>query len=480
MENKMTLPERTEGNTDKASPSFIQCVLCGVEFSRWHFLPTLFQHAVYCHGIQTFKDLLCYFNKNSTQQNTHTLCNLCHTIYPKNLLHNMDEHSVNGTYYCHLCDFTTTTFRLYESHPHKINPQLFWCTGCHATFISSQYAKIHLEDCCRKMLSYQGNCEVITERAPTNTDMSTAIELIPKPYSFSDCDHDHNKDQSSLVFRQIIDRYNERHVISFPCRFCSKLSSIKCQVCPVCYCDDCKQCDPYLYMTKICMHCYMHAYSVWNDPILVFTKGLFGILSGFTRPKGTTSPRNRHGLAMHGPYVAKAGAIVSEALALAVPIDRLNIPYGLERLVEATQYDDDGMPCFLADFGPYVFFAGSVIVPPLYFARDSPDPLCRLEVTLLAGLEIGYPVAVVTLRAVRDFEVGKNKVREITIRRQCLTEYPWRGAAHLCLDPILAIPPQHRPTALPPGTPCPKSAFSQYFAGRSPFKEPTESLVTIQ
>lgn len=62
---------------------------------------------------------------------------------------------------------------------------------------------------------------------------------------------------------------------------------------------------------------------------------------------------------MHGPYAAKAGAIVSEALALAVPLDRLNIPYGLERLVEATQYDDNGMPCFLADFGPYVFSRGA-------------------------------------------------------------------------------------------------------------------------
>lgn len=119
------------------------------------------------------------------------------------------------------------------------------------------------------------------------------------------------------------------------------------------------------------------------------------------------------------------------------------------------------------------------MVPPLYFARDSSDPMCRLEVTLLAGLNIGYPVAVVTLRAVKDFAIGRNKVREITIRRQCLTEYPWRGAARFCLDPILAIPSAqtYRITSRYSMS---QERIQSVLCRKSPFGEPKESLVSIQ
>lgn len=228
------------------------------------------------------------------------------------------------------------------------------------------------------------------------------------------------------------------------------------------------------------MHCYMALFSVWNDLALFLTSGSFGVISSvvFPRTSATSENRIKRGLVIHGPYSAKAGNIISEALALAVPLDRLNIPYGLERVVEATQYDKHGMPCFLADFAQYTFFAGSIIVPPLYLARDAPNNLCRLEVNLLAGLKepLSYPIAVVTLRAIRDFTVGANKIRELTIRRQCLTEYPWKGAARLRLDPTLAIPPQHRPTALSPHVQCQPSAFQEYFGGNSPFGDPVESL----
>lgn len=472
----MTLLEKT-GTLKNKTDFSIQCILCNEEFSYHKKLYTMCQHAILCHGIQALENLLCYFSGKPMVRPNDYLCDQCHGIYVKKISHLLDKHNVNGRYYCKSCNFITTRLCLYDLHRHIRPDNMTWCIGCNK-FISSRSDLLkHLKVCSNRLLNYERDYETVNESASVEAHSDT-IELMYKPYAFPG--HSCEETPQTLQAMKLLDKNYVTFLAYQSCRLCSKSVTIKCKACSTSYCDNCKQCDPYLCTKMVCMYCYMHAYSVWNDPVLVFTRGLFGILSGFTRPRNSTSLRNSRGLAMHGPYIAKAGAIVSEALALAVPLDRLNVPYGLERLVEATQYDDNGMPCFLADFGPYVFFAGSVIVPPLYFARDSPDPICRLEVTLLAGLDIGYPVAVVTLRAVRDFEIGRNKIREITIRRQCLTEYPWRGAARFCLDPILAIPPQHRPTELPPGTPCPKSAFSQYFAGRSPFGEPKESLVSIQ
>ncbi|KAE8305628.1 hypothetical protein GL50803_0021485 [Giardia duodenalis] len=455
----------------------VYCALCNEKFSYSMKLHSLCQHAILCHGIRVFEDLLRYFNGKPILRASDLLCGQCYNIYGPNTRHFSTEHKINDRYYCKLCNFTTTRASLYQFHNHILKSNATWCIGCNKFLMRSNWLSSHFRICPGRLLSYKRDYEIANDHASTEIHSNT-IELKPKPYVFPN--YGCEETLQTLKGLKVIDKAWRSQLKWWSCRLCSKPPSIKCRACSTSYCATCQQVDPYLCTKMVCMRCYMHAYSVWNDPVLVFTKGLFGILSGFTRPRNSTSLRNSRGLAMHGPYAAKAGAIVSEALALAVPLDRLNIPYGLERLVEATQYDDNGMPCFLADFGPYVFFAGSVMVPPLYFARDSSDPMCRLEVTLLAGLNIGYPVAVVTLRAVKDFAIGRNKVREITIRRQCLTEYPWRGAARFCLDPILAIPPQHKPTELPPDTPCPRSAFSQYFAGKSPFGEPKESLVSIQ
>lgn len=459
----------------------VKCTLCGVEYQCKNIF-NIRRHAIVNHSIHNFENLLLYFDGRFTLGHKFRLCIMCYSLYYKNMRHLPLEHKISGIYYCTLCDYISSNSRTFRFHIHSRPLEyVYWCVGCHTIIMTYTNIQSHLNKCCKNVVNCRRDYEIENEYPLANISKLATIEVEHKPYTFPGCDQKETP-RASLPYQQPYIKQHNKKLYSQSCRLCTKCSSFgsTCKVCPVRYCVECKKCDPYLYTKGICMHCYMHAYSVWNDPVLMFTKGLFGVISGFTRPRNTTSPRNSRGLAMHGPYIAKVGAIVSEALALAMPLDRLNIPYGLERLVEATQYDDNGMPCFLADFGPYAFFAGSVIVPPLYLARDSPDPICRLEVTLLAGLNIGYPVAVVTLRAVKDFEVGRNKVREITIRRQCLTEYPWRGAAHLCLDPILAIPPQHRPTQLPPGTPCPNSAFSQYFAGKSPFGEPKESLIATQ
>lgn len=457
----------------------LQCTLCSASYLVKQ-KRKIWNHAIYCHGIHNPENLILYFDRNFTLANGFSTCALCNSIFYKYMRHNNDIHNINNIYYCVKCNFMSCSSQSFSSHNHVKNKiHMYWCLSCYKIIQLSSNLTCHLNTCFKQAIDLKRDYETNDEDKPLYICGYNDIELGYKPYTFPGC----NKRKAPQPLLSIKKAHNVNILYSryLLCRFCKKQCSNKgkCKVCIVVYCTKCKAYDPYLYTKGLCMHCYMHAYSVWNDPVLLFTQGLFGVISGFTRPKNTTSPRNSRGLAMHGPYIAKAGAIVSEALALAVPLDRLNIPYGLERLVEATQYDSNGMPCFLADFGPYAFFAGSVIVPPLYLARDSMDPLCRLEVTLLAGLDVGYPIAVVTLRAVKDFEVGRNKVREITIRRQCLTEYPWRGAAHLCLDPMIAIPPQHRPTELPIDTPCPNSAFSQYFAGKSPFGEPKESLIAI-
>ncbi|TNJ29535.1 hypothetical protein GMRT_11671 [Giardia muris] len=360
--------------------------------------------------------------------------------------------------------FDHATKLLPDVSPGMSSNRFFYCTVCGHSFIakslnSSDHKFCHEKSTIRALHKYSDDRRTGTVirffslKASTNDVKSYELPL----------------QASGDYFSKVLVRKSDS-TWKLTCNICGvTLNSYlypSCRVCSVIYCTSCSSLIPYLKLFGLCTCCYTSIKAIVPgqiDPLHV------RLLSQFVG--------SREGLCICGPIRLPSGRLILDILAPAYPLDRLNVLTGIEDVLESTQYDERGMPMFVADLGKYTIFANDHCLPHLCRISNSPSPNCRIEVTF-TDLGLSFDLASVVLRTLVDIELGPGELLELTAYKQARTELSIPAA-------LLGLPPSQATNPFLPDPPLSDdvvpeaSRFASTFTSKTPYGTVHSSLAPI-